>query len=276
MDYYQTLGVSKNASQEDLKKAYRKLAMENHPDRTGGDDTRFKKINEAYDILKDPSKRQQYDNPQPRFDSNTFQDNFGNFNDIFSQMFGARMHTNQRPQKNKDIVLNVNVDLKDIVKGKTINGKYMLHSGREEVAQIVIPAGIQTGQTITFSGLGDNSITSIPRGNLHVKITVLADKNFKRDGNHLRTSVTINLLEFIFGTEVNLNVLNGSSVKIKIPAGTNPGVILSIPNYGLPELNTNRVGNLYVEVKGVTPKIQEPRVLEQVKYVNEQIKLQQK
>ena len=186
------------------------------------------------------------------------------------------MHTNQRPQKNRDIVLNVNVDLKDVIKGKTINGKYILHSGREEVAQIVIPAGIQTGQTITFSGLGDNSITSIPRGNLHVKITVLADKNFKRDGNHLRTSVTINLLEFIFGTEVNLNVLNGSNVKIKIPAGTNPGVILSIPNYGLPELNTNRVGNLYVEVKGITPKIDEPRVLEQVKYVNEQIKLQQK
>ena len=92
----------------------------------------------------------------------------------------------------------------------------------------------------------------------------------------MRTSVTINLLEFIFGTEVNLNVLNGSNVKIKIPAGTNPGVILSIPNYGLPELNTNRVGNLYVEVKGITPKIDEPRVLEQVKYVNEQIKLQQK
>src|SRR5210317_116916 len=101
MDYYSILGVSKNASDKELKSAYKKLSMQHHPDRTGGDDSKFKEINEAYSTLKDPQKRQEYDNPQPQgFGPNGF-GGMGGFEDLFSQ-FGFR-HPQQRQRQNQDI-----------------------------------------------------------------------------------------------------------------------------------------------------------------------------
>ena len=262
MDYYRTLGVNKSASPEEIKKAYKKLAMQHHPDR-GGDQQTFQKINEAYDTLKDPQKRSAYDNPRPQ---NDFRYNSQNMNDIFSSFF------RQSPmRKNADVTINVRIDLRDVLTGRDIVGKYRLRNGREEVANIRIPEGVEDNLVMQYRGLGDDSIPNIPRGNLNVKVTVEKHKDFVRDRSHIRTKCSINVLELILGTEIIIPNLLGDNVKVKIPKGTNPGTILSIAGHGLPDMNTGRVGNLYLEIKGVTPKIEDWETIEKVKEINDGI-----
>ena len=122
-NFYQTIGVEKTASQDEIKAAYRQLAKDNHPDKNPGDpaaEARFKEINEAYETLKDPAKKQQYDNPQPEIKFNT-----GNMNDIFSAFFGGG-----RPiRTNPDVNISVRIDLEDVMHGKNILGRYTLRSG---------------------------------------------------------------------------------------------------------------------------------------------------
>ena len=264
MDYYKTLGVSKNASQAEIKKAFRTLAKAHHPDR-GGDEKRFKQINEAYDTLKDPQKKHHYDNPQPRADFNM---NSQNMNDVFSQFFGGGMH---RQRKNPDVTINVRITLTDVMKGKDVVGKYRLRNGREEVANIKIPPGVEDNLVMQYRGLGDDSIPGVQRGNLNVKITVEKHPTFVRDRSHIKTKCSINVLELILGTEVIIKNLIGDDVRIKIPKGTNPGTILSVAGHGLPDMNTGRVGNMYVEIKGKTPKIEDQKILEKVKQINDGI-----
>jgi curved DNA-binding protein len=262
MDYYTRLGVDKKASPEELKRAYKKLAMQHHPDR-GGDQKTFQEINEAYDTLKDPAKRQQYDNPQPRADFNM---NSQNMNDIFSQFFGGGMQ--QRVRRNRDVTINVRVSLQDVMTGKDVVGKYRLNSGREEVANIKIPAGVEDNLIMQYRGLGDDIIPNAQRGNLNVKVTVEKHPTFVRDRSHLRTKCSINVLELILGTDVYVTNLSGDNVKVKIPKGTNPGTILSIAGHGLPDMNTGRKGNLYLEIKGITPKIDDWDLLKKVSEIN--------
>lgn len=264
MDYYSTLGVGRNASADEIKRAYRKKAMEHHPDRTGGDDTVFKQINEAYDTLKDPVKKQAYDNPQQQRQYNY---NTQNMNDMFNAFFGQR----QPMRRNANIGLTIKVNLEDVLTGKDIIGRYRLNSGREELATIRVPAGIESGTIMRYQGLGDDSFKNSPRGELHVKILVLSHPKFERDRLHLRTKCVINVLDLILGTEVQVEKLGGGPLTVKIPKGTNPGTILSIPGYGLPEANTGRQGNLYLEIKGVTPKIDNYEHLEKVKDLYDEI-----
>lgn len=245
MDYYNRLGVNKTASPDEIKRAYKKLAMQHHPDR-GGDQTTFQEINEAYDTLKDPNKKAAYDNPQPRMNINT-----GNMNDIFSSFFN-----NGRPmRRNPDITINVKVKLEDIVNGTNIIGKYLLRSGEEVVATINVPAGIESGTIIQLRGMGDNIYPNLPRGNLLAKIMVASHPNYVRDRLHLRTKCSINVLELMLGTEVKVEKLGGGTIELKVPKGTNPGTVLSVPGYGIKDYRTQRTGNLYVEIKGVTPKL---------------------
>lgn len=264
MDYYSILGIDKNASADEIKSAYRKLAKEHHPDRTGGDDARFKQINEAYDILKDPVKKQQYDNPQQ---SRQYNYSSQNMNDIFEAFFGGR----RVMRKNADIGISVKIELEDVLSGKDMIGRYKLHSGKDEVATIKIPPGVETGMTMRYPGLGDDSIASAPRGDLLVKIVVNAHRTFLRDRLHLRTKCVINVIDLILGTEVVVEKLGGGPLTVRIPKGTNPGTVLSIPGYGLPEMNTGRAGNLYLEIRGITPKIDDQSILEKVKNIHDEI-----
>ena len=264
MDYYSILEVAKTATADEIKSAYRRLAKQHHPDRTGGDDSRFKQINEAYDILKDPVKRQQYDNPKPRADFNM---NSQNMNDIFEAFFGQR----RTMRKNADIAINVKIELEDVLTGKDIIGRYKLFSGKDEVATIKIPPGVETGMTMRYQGLGDDSIGAAPRGDLLVKISVNHHRTFLRDRLHLRTKCAINVFDLLIGTDIILDKLGGGPLTVKIPRGTNPGTILSIPGYGLPEMNTGRTGNLYLEIKGTTPKIDDQSILEKVRNLYDEI-----
>lgn len=269
MDYYSVLGVSKNASPEDIKKAYRKLAMENHPDRTGGDDRKFKQINEAYDTLKDPNKKAAYDNPQPRFDSMHMSG--GGFEDIFSQMFHQGMRRHPPRQKNKDIRLSYTLDFKDIFTGRGISVQYKLPSGKLEFLDVRIPAGVKHGDVVNFAGYGDDTIKHLPRGNLTLQIKVRNIKNWTRDGDNIYTTFPIHVLDLILGTEIELHIPNGKNMKLTVPPGTKPETTFSMNGFGVPNVNNNRPGNVYVKVKGVVPKIDDKNILDKIRTLRNEI-----
>ena len=152
MDYYSTLGVSKNASDKELKQAYKKASMQHHPDR-GGDENKFKEINEAYSTLKDPQKRQQYDNPQPQFNSQNM-GGMGGFEDLFAQ-FGFRQ---QQQQRNPDITIVADITLEECISGKQLLATYRLRNGKEETVDITIPPGANDGNMVRYQGLGEQII----------------------------------------------------------------------------------------------------------------------
>lgn len=263
MDYYKRLGVDKSASPDDLKRAYKKLAMKHHPDK-GGDQRTFQEINEAYDTLKDPAKKSEYDAP-PRPEMNF---NSQNMNDIFGSFFQQGRRVQRR---NQDVTINVTVSLEDIIEGKNIVGRYRLRNGEEVVANIHVPAGIEGGQILQLRGLGDNFYQQLPRGDLFAKINVRNHPKYVRDRLHLRTFCSINVLALILGTEIDLETLDKKRIKLKIPKGTNPGTILSIPGYGIKDYKTQRTGNMYVEVKGTTPKLDRYEDLDRIRQLNDEL-----
>lgn len=266
MDHYLTLGVSKTATQDEIKKAYRKLAMEHHPDR-GGDHARFAAINEAYDILKDPAKRADYDNPPQTHNFRSDHFNTANFDDLFSTFFS---HMRQPPIRNKDIRVNLTLSLEDVLSGKDLLTTYNINSG-QTTANIRIHQGVEHGEAIRFKGLGDNALPQSPRGDLVVVVSVLKHNVFDRDGKHLKTTVPISVFDLILGSKVEVTLLSGNVISVNIPKGTQPGTILSVSGHGLPNIRTGSTGNLYVALKGIVPKVEDPEILERIKNLNDAI-----
>lgn len=268
MDYYSILGVAKTATPDEIKQAYRKLAREHHPDRTGGDDTKFKQINEAYDTLKDPQRRQEYDNPQPRFNTSSMHNENFNFEDIFSQ-FGFNVRTRQN--RNRDVKLATTITLKEVLTGKDILISYKLTNGQETNASIQIHKGIKHGEVIRFKGLGDNMYTNLPRGDLLLLVKIEKNRYFDVDGIHLITNQDVNVLDLIIGKKIVVRTLQGNTIEVTIPNGTQPGTIMNVAGYGLPDYQTGKTGNLYVKLKGIVPKIKDNKLLERIKNLNDEI-----
>ena len=264
MDYYSILGVPKNASDQDIRKAYKKQSMQHHPDR-GGDEERFKKINEAYSTLKDPQKRAAYDNPQPQFKYRS-QDFRGQnpFDDMFSEMFGQR-NPRARP-KNADIRIKVKLDLEEVLTGKKVIAAYRLQSGEEETVNLDIPPGAKDGDTIRFAELGDNRIPG-RRGDLYVIIGINHRPGWSRNGNTLSTKVKVNCLEMIVGTSVKVNTLEGKNLDLKIPAGTKSGTTFNVTGYGIPDVRSSTRGNLLVTVEAEIPKNLDDNALTKIREV---------
>jgi len=283
-DYYDTLGVSRNASDKDLKTAFRKLAAKHHPD-AGGDAEKFKEINEAYNTLKDPQKRQMYDqygtaDPQ-QMGGNPF--NGGNFSftgdpedlqDIFGTFFGQGFGQPRRRQ-NRNISINYTIEFKDVFNGVGNTISYKLPSGKQEIIDVRIPAGVKNGDSVRVQGYGDNSIQGMPRGDLIIKIRVNGLKDWRRDGNNIYTFKDINLFDLILGTKLSIVTPDNKSLNVDVPAGTNPGTTLSVNGYGVPDVNTSRKGNLYVTIKGVTPKL-ETKEIERIREIKDEINLRTK
>ena len=264
MDYYTVLGVSKTATQEEIKKAYRKLAMDHHPDR-GGDTIRFAEINEAYETLKDPAKRAEYDQPKTEYNFTST-----NMDDILSAFFGTvRGYPNVR--KNRDIRISVTLDLEEVATGKDLIASYNLLNGQSTIANIKIHAGIHDGEAIRFKGLGDNSIPSILRGDLLVLVRIKRHPVFERDGKHLKCTKEVSVFDLILGTSIVIKSLTGNEINVKIPKATQPGTIFSIAGYGLVDLNNGTTGHLYLTVKGFVPKISDDNIIERIKFINDAI-----
>ncbi len=253
-DYYNTLGVARNASPEDIKKAFRKLASQHHPDK-GGDTKKFQEIQAAYETLSDPQKRAAYDNPQPQFQQfggmpPGFEDLMnafgGQFGGPFGDMFGRRQ---QRPQRNRNLGFQTEISLEDCYQGKELTMSVMLPSGREQVCEIRIPRGIHDGTTLRVAGMGDDSMPNLPRGDIHLTVRIRPHHLFHRNGDDLVLPLEVNAFDAILGKNFQVETIDKRVLDIKIQPGTQPGTILSAPGYGMPNVNNhNMLGRLLLHI----------------------------
>jgi len=261
-DYYQTLGVSEGASPDEIKKAYRSLANKHHPDK-GGDQARFKDISVAYENLSDPQKKAEYDQqrmygggPQVRFTTDGF-DPFGHmfgqgfpqghpFGDIFGQM-----HRNQI-RRNRDLNIQCSVSFIDSYNGKQLEANYRLPSGRNQNVVINVPPGVNHGDTIRYPGLGDDSVSNAPRGNLNVTILVTPDPIYKRQHDDVYMTVDITPIESMIGCRKTIKTLSGQTMDLDIRPGVETGVEFASQGHGFPNVNNGHLGR-FVSVINIKP-----------------------
>ena len=281
-DYYQTLGVSENASPDEIKKAYRSLANKHHPDK-GGDQAKFKDISVANDVLGDPQKRAEYDNqrrfgggPQVRFTTDGF-DPFGGmfggnpfpqghpFGDIFMRAQGGQL------RRNRDLNISCQITLMDSYQGKQLEAQYQLPSGRPQTVVINVPAGIEHGATIRYQGLGDDSVSGIPRGDLNVTIVVIPDRNFERRGDDLYTNVEISPIEAMVGCRKTIKTITGNKIDLEIRAGVESGVEFASTGQGFLNVQNRTKGRLVSVVKIKTPAVIDPAIVARLKALDAEI-----
>ena len=275
-NYYDILGVSEDASNDQIKKAFKDIAKKEHPDR-GGDEARFKEANEAYDTLKSSQKRHDYDTMRkfggtrqgggqhPFFNEDIFGDFFSGFQNG-DMDFGGKFNFTQGPggartfrssnRGNRNVQVRMALSIKEAMthNDKTIN--YKLPSGRDEFATVKIPAGVQHGVTFKFPGMGDDAIKNVPRGDLMVIMSVLDSDGYTRKGNDLYTDKTIDCFQAIRGHDFNLKTLEDKIIKVKVPAGTQANTLLQVKGQGMPVHKTIGIrGNLYVKVHVLIPQL---------------------
>mgnify|MGYP001262736939 FL=1 len=271
-NYYDILGVSEDASNEQIKNAFKSIAKKEHPDR-GGDEAVFKEANEAYDTLKSSQKRHDYDTMRkfggttqgggqhPFFNEDIFGDFFSGFGNgdmqfNFTQGPGRTRTFRSQPRGNRNVQVRMALSIKEVMteNEKTIN--YKLPSGRDEFATVKIPAGVQHGVTFKFQGMGDDTIKNVPRGDLMVLMSVIDSDGYTRKGNDLYTDKTIDCFKAMRGYEFNLKTLDDKIIKVKVPECTQPNTILQVKGQGMPVHKTIDIrGNLYVKVHVLIPQL---------------------
>jgi len=281
MNYYDLLGIEKNASADQIKSAFRTKARHTHPD-AGGDPEDFKKLNEAYETLKDPSKRAEYDhvssgagrihvningNPHNIF-SNIFQD----IHNVFGEETGpfASNRTYHRQNKNRDLSIEYTCRLEDTLQSqeKQVSVKHL--SGERKLVQISIPVGAKDGQRIKYTGLGDTTMTQLTPGDLYVTIKIVKSNKFEVQGNHLYTDVTIDCFDAILGSTIQIQNLQGKTLNLIIPAGTQTGTQFSLKQQGLYEINNDKLrGNLVAKVHVKIPQNLTPDQLNMLRSIRE-------
>ena len=277
MDPYKVLGVDRNINENDLKKAYKSKAMKHHPDR-GGDENKFKELNEAYDILKDPQKKAAYDRYGTADPNQMNSQNFnfkGDINDVFNTFFGGgfnRANSARHRPRNADINIEATLDLVDVQNGKSLIASYRLPNGRQESVNIDIPPGVEHNNMIKFNGLGSDSVSNAPRGDLIVRVKILRHKTWERDGPHLLTRIKVNILDLILGTKEEIHTLSGKNLSISIPKGTQNGTVFNVTGEGLPNVhNPRQKGNIYVTVQADTPRVDDAELLQKIKNLKDEL-----
>jgi curved DNA-binding protein len=281
MDYYSILGLKRGASADEIKKAYRSMAMKHHPDR-GGDEKKFKEISKAYETLSDPQKKQIVDmggdpNSQPGksssgfYNQGPFEFHFGsdNFEDIFNQFgfgFGSR------PQrKNKSYNVNVEIELEDVLSGKEINAEIGVPGESNKIINISIPPGIEHGQQIRYQGMGDNSIKDLRPGDLLVNVIVKPHHTFQRDRDNLYFEKKISVWDAILGKNLEITTLDKKNIIISIPPGTQPETVLSCRGEGLPNMRSRIRGSLLVRIKIDIPRTISSQYIDVIKKIRDGI-----
>ncbi|KQR72506.1 DnaJ C-terminal domain-containing protein [Pedobacter sp. Leaf176] len=269
IDYYKVLEIKKDASTDDIKKAYRKLARKYHPDLNPNNEEankKFQQINEANEVLSDPEKRKKYDRygndwqhadqfnaqQQQRQSQGRSRNSGGgfsgfggdDFSDFFSSMFGGggARSSSRSPFKGQDYSSELNLNLLDAYtthkQTLTVNGKQV---------RITIPAGVENGQKIKLSGYGAPGPNNGPAGDLYISFNISEHPKFKRKGNDIHIQEEVDLYTAILGGEKIIETLNGK-VKLNIPAGTQPDTILRLKGKGFPVYKKeNQFGDLYVK-----------------------------
>jgi len=274
-DYYKILGVDRKAGDEDIRKAYRKLAKQYHPDYNPNNkqaEERFKEINEAYEVLSDSKKRSHYDrlgsdysqwqrrgNPGDfnwdqyggfpggtRVNMDDLNDMFGGaggFSDFFQTIFGmggGRTSARSQPQGYQQ---ELEISLEEAYKGTT---RLIQTEGKQK--QVRIPAGVRTGSKVRVAGAGPNGL------DLYLIVDVGEDKRFERRSNDLHTTATVNVFTAILGGDADVETLDGK-IKLNVPAGTQPDQVFRLAGRGMPHVrNTKEKGDLYVKLKVQIPR----------------------
>ena len=260
MDHYTTLGVNKNAGPDEIKRAYRKLASQHHPDK-GGDKAKFQEIQAAYDTLSNPDKRSQYDNPQPQFHGGGgFNGAPPGFEDIFAQMFSGGQHPfgnmfrQQQSPRNRTLNIQTSITLEEAFYGKDLIATLGLPSGREQTIEVKIPAGINDGTTLRLSGMGDDSVSGVPRGDIHLTVNITPHHRFQRQGDDLLCVEDVSCIDAMLGKNIFIDTIDGKTLETTIQPGTQHGQMLAAAGYGMPKMGDNRFkGRLIINVNVTIP-----------------------
>ena len=295
-DYYNILGIDKKAGASEIKKAYHKLALKYHPDKTKGDkalEDKFKKISEAYAVLSDPEKKNQYDTYGSadfgqRFSQEDIFKNF-DFGDIlkefgfgssqgrgfsstcgrggqrggFSGMGGNSFFNNmggggfgqqkKPPMKGKDILYELPLTFHEIIHG-THKTITINQGGNAKAIDVKIPKGLTQGKKIRLAGKGDMGTSGGPPGNLYIKSILIPSKEYTIDGNDILLSKQILLSQALLGHTMEVLTPDGTAINLKVPAGTNHKSKMRIPGHGIPRMKGNACGDLFVVINIVMPK----------------------
>lgn len=288
-DYYKILGVNRSDSAGEIKKAYRKLAMKYHPDRTKGDksaEEMFKKISEAYAVLSDKEKRKQYDT----FGASGFRQRFSqedifrgfNFGDIFKEFgfdntsfanmfmggagrgqrfafgsggdpFGAFTAGQRAQVKGSDLLYELPLTLQEVLNGTT-KTVAINQGGQQQRINVKIPKGMITGKKLRLAGKGQPGALGGPSGDLYIQAKVLDDPAFSPVGYDLYIDREIKLTEALLGTQIQIPTPDGKSLNLKIPPGTQHQTKMRMKGYGLPIMKKRQRGDLYARILVKTPK----------------------
>ncbi len=270
-DFYNILGVQKSASKDEIKKAYRTLAHKYHPDKQGGDEAKFKEINEAYSVLSDDQKRAQYDQFGQTFNGGGSQGGFGGFegfdfsqftqggqggsfdfdlNDILGSFFGGRGGRN-RVRKGADISVDVEIDFKDSILGVSREIDIRRNDGSREKIKLNVPPGMDNGEMIRYKGKGESVTDGIP-GDLYVRVHVKAHKKLSKQGYHIVTEEKIKISEALLGTKREIDSVDGK-ITVKIPEGITHGEVLRVKGHGVP-VSTHQSGDLLIKISIEMPR----------------------
>ena len=282
-DYYKILGVDKSASPAEIKKSYRKLALKYHPDHNEGDksaEAKFKDLNEAYAVLRDPEKKQQYD----MFGAEGFQNRFSQ-EDIFrdfdlgsifkefgfgrggrgqgggSRMFGSGFgprgfdgsQNREQRIKGQNLIYELPMALEELTQPTSKTITYQIN-GRQEQVSVKVPAGIKGGQKLRLQGKGRPGHNGGPPGDLFIQIKETPHPLFRREDADLYLKQKIRFSQAVLGADIEVSILEKKVLKLKIPPGTQDNAKFRLKNFGLPIYNGSGKGNAYVEINIDVPK----------------------
>ena len=260
MDHYSTLGVAKNASPDEIKKAYRKLASQHHPDK-GGDKAKFQDIQAAYDTLSDTNKRQQYDNPAPQGFGAPNGFNMGGvppgFEHIFSQMFGGNPFAHQQqPPQQQVFRTSLSVTLEQAYNGAEQSVRLQTPTN-VQLVKITVPKGVDNGNQVRIDNIIDGA-------SLLVEFRVQNHLKYDRNGHDLHSNHPISVLDLITGTSFEFTTISGKTLEVTVKPKTQPFMQLKLAGQGMPLVNSTRYGDQIILLKPFIPDTIDQRIVDSI------------